>query len=69
MILPVWLLSLLVTRLIALLADLNYRYLEQPLRERGRHLAESFGRRWKTWQLPVDTPALLPSPGLAGEGR
>lgn len=52
-----------------LLADLDYRYVEQPLRERGRRLAGSFGQRWKYRQLPVNTPALLPSPGPAGEGR
>ena len=66
---PTWLLALLAIGLIALLADLNYRCLEQPLRERGRRLAESFGRHWKDRRLPVDTPALLPSPGPAGEGQ
>ena len=66
---PSWLLALLAIGLIALLADLNYRLLEQPLRERGRRLAESFGQRWKDRQLPVDTPALLPSPGPVGDGQ
>lgn len=67
--LPAWLLALLAIGMIALLADLNYRYLEQPLRKRGRRLAESFGQRWKDRQLPVDVPPLLPSPSQAGEGR
>ena len=40
-----WLLALLASGMIALLADLNYRYLEQPLRERGRHIADRFRRR------------------------
>lgn len=65
---PAWLLAALAIGLIVLLADLNYRHLEQPLRERGRRLAGSFEQRWKGRWLPVDTPALLPSPGPAGEG-
>ena len=43
---PAWLLFLLATGLIALLADLNYRCLERPLRQRGRHIAEGFRYRW-----------------------
>jgi peptidoglycan/LPS O-acetylase OafA/YrhL len=37
-----WELLLLATLLIALLADLNYRCLEQPLRVHGRHVADRF---------------------------
>lgn len=41
-----WLLAVLASGLIALLADLNYRYLEQPLRQRGRRIANRFRHRW-----------------------
>ncbi|WP_449429430.1 acyltransferase family protein [Rhodanobacter umsongensis] len=68
-ILPAWLLAALAIGLIALLADLNYRFLEQPLREHGQRVAENFGQRWKDRQLPVYAPALLPSPSPAGEGQ
>ena len=40
-----WQLTLLALALIAIAADMNYRYLEQPLRRRGRLVAESFVRR------------------------
>jgi len=43
---PAWLLVILASGLIALLADLNYRYLEQPLRQRGRRIASRFRHRW-----------------------
>lgn len=61
--LPAWLLALLAIGLIALLADLNYCYIEQPLREHGRRLADDFMRRRKHRYLPVDVPATLPSSG------
>jgi peptidoglycan/LPS O-acetylase OafA/YrhL len=54
--LPAWLLFLLAIVLIALLADLNYRYLEQPLRQRGRHIADGFRRRWTPSRTTVDNP-------------
>lgn len=41
-----WLLAVLASGMIALLADLNYRYLEQPLRQRGRRIADRFRQRW-----------------------
>ncbi|HWU78149.1 MAG TPA: acyltransferase [Rhodanobacter sp.] len=40
-----WVLFLLATTLIALLSDLNYRYLERPLRVHGRHVADRFLQR------------------------
>lgn len=40
-----WLLFLLAGGMIALLADLNYRYLEQPLRQHGRMIARRFAGR------------------------
>lgn len=54
--LPAWLLFLLAAGMIALLADLNYRYLEQPLRQRGRHIAERFKYRWTH---PTSTAATI----------
>ena len=39
-----WLLAVLAMGLTFLLADLNYRYLEQPLRRRGRRIADRFGQ-------------------------
>ena len=66
--LPAWPLAALAIGLIVLQAGLNYRHLEQPLRERGRRWAGGFERRWKDRWLPADTPALLPSPGPACEG-
>lgn len=40
-----WLLGGLAIAMIALLAELNYRYLEQPLRRRGRDIADGFRQR------------------------
>ncbi len=47
-----WQLALLAPPLIAVTADLNYRYVEQPLRRRGRLIAENFERRREN--LPPD---------------
>jgi peptidoglycan/LPS O-acetylase OafA/YrhL len=47
-----WLLALLASGLIALLADLNYRYLEQPFRRHGKRIAHRFIQR-RTRPLPT----------------
>ncbi|WP_426700839.1 acyltransferase family protein [Rhodanobacter sp. Col0626] len=44
-IMPAWLLSGLAVAMVALLAELNYRYLEQPLRQRGKNIADRFRHR------------------------
>lgn len=67
--LPTWALALLAGGLIVLLADLNYRYVEQPLRQRGRRLAASFEERWKARQPGAVAPVLLPSPEPGREGE
>ncbi|HEY8682078.1 MAG TPA: acyltransferase [Rhodanobacter sp.] len=56
--LPAWLLLLLAIGLIALLADLNYRYLEQPLRQYGRHIADGFRHR----RMQTSAAAVLDAP-------
>ncbi|HET9033809.1 MAG TPA: acyltransferase [Dokdonella sp.] len=48
-----WLMTVLACGLIALLADLNYRYLEQPLRLRGRRIADRFRQRRTSRQALV----------------
>ena len=65
---PAWLLFLLAIGLIALLADLNYRYIEQPLRERGRRLAGNFARHREGQGLVPIEPALLPASGSGNKG-
>lgn len=69
--LPPWSLALLATALIVLLADLNYRGVEQPLRERGKRVAARFEERWKTRHSGAVAPILLPStdPGLDRSGQ
>lgn len=65
--LPAWALALSAAGLIMLLADLNYRYVEQPLRERGRRLATRFEDRWQARYSGAAQPVALPSLGPGGE--
>jgi peptidoglycan/LPS O-acetylase OafA/YrhL len=65
--LPTWLLFLLSVGLIALLAELNYRYLEQPLRQYGRHLADRFEHRWTYSRSGAD--AAIAPPVLASSAE
>jgi peptidoglycan/LPS O-acetylase OafA/YrhL len=65
--LPTWLLSLLAIGLIALLAELNYRYLEQPLRQRGRHIADRFEHRWTYSRSGADAALATPVPASSAE--
>jgi peptidoglycan/LPS O-acetylase OafA/YrhL len=58
---PAWLLFVAAAGMIALLADLNYRYLEQPLRQRGRRIADGFRRRWIFSSGAMPTPVVTQS--------
>lgn len=64
---PAWLLFMLACGMIALLADLNYRYLEQPLRQRGRRIAKNFNRRWSPAPATTARTASVSFPAGATE--
>ena len=65
--LPTWLLFLLSVGLIALLAELNYRYLEQPLRQYGRHIADRFEHRWTYSRSGADAALATPVSASSAE--
>jgi peptidoglycan/LPS O-acetylase OafA/YrhL len=62
---PAWLLCLLAIGMIALLADLNYRYLEQPLRNRGKRIADRFLRRRAPSSAQIQDQAIASSSRLS----
>lgn len=57
---PPWLLGVLALACILLLADLNYRYLERPLRQHGRNVARRWLQRRSTRQEVVSPDSMTP---------